>query len=309
MEPKQIGTHGKGERMEEKPRKGEAADGSSSDGKTEVKICPACGAENAPSMKFCGNCGSKLPEQNHVEKAEQIAKSVDSQPKVSAKAKKPKTGLIVGVVIAAVAVVAIVAVALSQTVFSPLAKADKLYESGSYAEALEIYKTVDESDDVNAKIRNCRYNLFIDYLAEHGPYKTSDSDVTWIVEGYSNGDIKCSVQSQVSGSAAVGSDSSWVMTIHKDSTTADLSASEKIKILSQSINETASGKIDLPSYTYGKNITMDSYSNSGTTAGTSLVKSNSGVVKKMIQKGILGAISWCPVQELTLSDIGFTSLN
>ena len=266
-------------------------------------ICPKCGTENGPGMKFCGNCGTELGDN-----AAQPAPAKGLQKPQSSKSKKSKKGLVVAIVIAIVAIAAITAT-LFMTVLSPQAKADKLYEKGSYAEAMEIYQTLDRSDEIDAKMSDCRYNLFVNHLVVDGPYKTTEGEgVTWTVEGYANGDIKCSLQQKYNGGVTAGSEASYIITIHHGSTTADFSASEKIKILSQSMNESGSGKLDLPSYSYGKDITLDSYSNTGTTAGGSLIKSNGSVVTKMIQKGLKGALN-ARAGGAMLSDLGFTNLS
>lgn len=74
------------------------------------------------------------------------------------------------------------------------------------------------------------------------------------------------------------------------------------------MSESGSGKIDLPSYYFGKEITLDEYENSGTTAGVSFIKSNSGVVSKMIQKGIRGALA-ASGADTSLADLGFSGLS
>ena len=155
---------------------------------------------------------------------------------------------------------------------------------------------------------DCRYQTFLSYLLSAGPYKTSQGDVTWTVEGYSDGDIKCSLSGNVAEASYVGFDEQWSLTIHHGETSADYSASCKAKILGRTINETGSGKLDLPSYAYGKEITFDDYENTGTTTGTTLIKKNSGAVAKMIQKGLLGALGESGT-EATLADLGFTGLS
>ena len=105
--------------------------------------------------------------------------------------RRVKKPLIIGVAVVAIAAAAI----LGMSVFSPQAKADKLYEQGSYAEALEAYEQV-RSDNNAAKMSDCRYQLFLGYLLSDGPYKTSQGEVTWTVEGYSNEDIKVLAQRQ-----------------------------------------------------------------------------------------------------------------
>lgn len=110
------------------------------------------------------------------------------------------------------------------------------------------------------------------------------------------------------GGVTAGNEMSYIITIHHGSTTADFSASQKIKILGQSMNESGSGKLDLPSYSYGLDVTLDSYGNTGTTAGASMIKSNGSVVSKMIQKGLKGAIS-ARAAGATLADLGFTNLS
>lgn len=266
-------------------------------------ICPKCGTENDPGMKFCGNCGTELGDD-----VARPAPAKGQQKPQSSKNKKPKKGFVIAIAIAVAAVAAITAI-LFMTVLSPQAKADRLYEEGSYAEAMEIYQTLDRSDEIDAKMSDCRYNLFVSHLVADGPYKTTEGEsVAWTVEGYANGDIKCSLQQKYNGGVTAGNEMSYIITIHHGSTTADFSASEKIKILGQSMNELGSGKLDLPSYSYGKDVTLDSYSNTGTTAGASMIKSNGGVVTKMIQKGLKGALN-ARAGGATLSDLGFTNLS
>lgn len=216
--------------------------------------------------------------------------------------RRVKKPLIIGLAVVAIAAAAILVI----TVFSPQAKADKLYEQGSYAEALEAYEQV-RSDNNAAKMSDCRYQLFLGYLLSDGTYKTSQGEVTWTVEGYSNEDIKCSLSGNVAEKSYVGFDEQWSITIHKGDTSADYSASCKAKILGKTINETGSGKLDLPSYTYGKEITFDDYENTGTVTGTTLIKKNSSTVAKMIQKGLIGALQESGT-DATLADLGFTSL-
>ena len=141
-----------------------------------------------------------------------------------------------------------------------------------------------------------------------GPYKTSQGEETWTVEGYSNGDIKYSLGGNVAEKSHVGFDKQWYITIHKGETSADYSASCKAKVLGKTINETGSGKLNLPSYTYGKEITFDDYENTGTVTGTTLIKKNSSTVAKMIQKGLIGALRESGT-DATLADLGFASLS
>lgn len=157
-------------------------------------------------------------------------------------------------------------------------------------------------------MKDCRYWLFVDYLLAEGPFKTSEGGVTWTVEGFSNGDIKASVSGDATGNYNVGMEQSWVVAVHHDETSADFSASEKWKVLYRTMSESGSGKIDLPSYYFGKEITLDEYENSGTTAGVSFIKSNSGVISKMIQKGIRGALA-ASGTDTSLTDLGFSGLS
>lgn len=230
-------------------------------------------------------------------------KSSSITEKSTSKKTRSKKPLIIGAAVVAVTIVAILGV----LVLSPQAKADRLYEQGSYAEALEAYKALG-SDENAAKMSDCRYQTFLGYLLSAGPYKTSQGDVTWTVEGYSDGGIKCSLSGNVAEASYVGFDEQWSITIHHGETSADYSASCKAKILGRTINETGSGKLDLPSYTYGKEITFDDYENTGTTTGTTLIKKNSSTVAKMIQKGLLGALGESGT-EATLADLGFTGLS
>jgi hypothetical protein len=244
-----------------------------------------------------------------VESSSEEIVVADGEEPVAPETTAPKkgTGRLPVIAGAAVAVVAIVAVVLSMTVFSPQTKADKLYEQGSYAEALEAYTAIGDEDKNGAKMSDCRYWMFVNWLLAEGPYKTSEGDNTWTVEGFTNGDIKVSLSGSVSGSTYAGMDDSWVIAIHHGQTSAEFSASCKVKLLSKISNETGSGKIDLPSYTYGKVVTLDDYEASGNFAGSSFIRSNSGAVSMMIQKGLVGALTSSGTGT-TLSDLGFTGL-
>ncbi len=212
------------------------------------------------------------------------------------------------VIVGAAAAIAVAAVALAATIFSPQAKADKLYEQGSYAEALEAYESIGNESKNGEKMSDCRYQLVLDYLLTNGAYIASEGGATWTVEGFSNGDIKCSLAGNLSEKASIGLESSMVIIVHRGNTVADLTASFKWKVLNRTLSETGSGKIDLPSYTYDKDITLDDYENSGNTTGSSVIKSNSGMVAKMIKKGFLGAVN-ASGTGATLADLGFTSLS
>ena len=267
--------------------------------------CSNCGQKSASSLKYCGNCGARLDGAAASTEPMQVKGSCEQPCSEGPAGSKRVPAAVVTIGLVAVAAVAVV---LYMTMFSPQARADRLYKEGSYVEALELYQSIGQTDKNDDKMSDCRYNMFVSYLMEKGPYETSDSSGNaWTVEGYANGDIKCSLSGAVAGNQYGGLESSWVITIHRGSTTADLNVSEKMKILGQSLSETGSGKIDLPSYTYGKDIVFDTYSNTGTTAGSSLIKSNSGCVSKMIQKGFSGAADWSKTG-VTLADLGFESL-
>lgn len=250
------------------------------------------------------NQGTTEPEENTDNEISLLENNPIDPPAMIASKKWPNKKLIA---IAAATAAFVIAVILSLTVFSPQANADRLYKQGSYAEALETYKTINSKSN-ETKMKDCRYWLFVDYLLTAGPFKTSEGGVTWTVEGFSNGDIKVSVSGDVTGNYNVGMESSWVITIHHGETSADFSASEKWKVFYRTMSDSGSGKIDLPSYFFGKEITLDEYENSGTTAGVSFIKSNSGVVSKMIQKGIRGALA-ASGTDTSLADLGFSGLS
>lgn len=250
------------------------------------------------------NQGTTEPEENTDNEISLLENKPIDPPAMFASKKWPNKKLIA---IAAATAAFVIAVILSLTVFSPQAKADRLYKQGSYAEALETYKTINSKSN-ETKVKDCRYWLFVDYLLTAGPFKTSEGGVTWAVEGFSNGNIKVSVSGDVTGNYNVGMESSWVITIHHGETSADFSASEKWKVFYRTMSDSGSGKIDLPSYYFGKEITLDEYENSGATAGVSFIKSNSGVVSKMIQKGIRSALA-ASGTDTSLADLGFSGLS
>lgn len=233
----------------------------------------------------------------------------DSTNKDSSPLAKLKNKKVVIPIVAVIAIAAIAIFALSSTVFSPQTKANQLYEEGSYAEALEIYETLESSEEIEAKISDCHYWLFVDYLLDNGTYKTHDSAGSYTVEAFSNGDIKCSRNVEGSGYGA-SVNGQWTIVIHHGETNADFTASNSIQILRATTHETGSGTIDLPSYTYGKEITYDDLQSSGTTAVSS-ISPNADVVTTMIKTGFQGAInkSVSANTKVTLADLGFTSLS
>lgn len=255
------------------------------------------------------------PEEMHIKEgelapAEELTTIDKDGIQVSGSTSKKPGRKLLAVIMGGSAVLVIAIIVLSMSVFSPQAKADKLYEQGAYAEALKAYEEIGDENKNGSKMSDCRYWAFIDYLLANGPYETSaedGTDVTWTVEGYSNGDITCTVSGGMNGNS-IGADTQFAMTIHHSETNADFSASSKILILYISSIETGSGTIDLPSYSYGKTINFDRYENSGNSSNNSYIKKNSGVVTKMIQKGLLAALN-ASGTGAGLSDLGFTNLD
>ncbi len=270
--------------------------------------------EENPEETIADNELPNVPEEAHAEEEKPSLEEETSDSGISeveigntSPRKAPSKKLIATIARGIAAVIVVIAV-LSMSALSPQAKADELYGQEKYAEALKAYKEIGDEDKNGTKMSDCRYWLLVDYLLDNGPYTTtaSDSDVSWTVEGYSNGDITCTSSGGVSGSRT-GANIQFAITIHHGETIADFTASSEFKFYGLNTVETGSGKIDLPSYSYGKKITFEQYEHTGTTSNYSFIKGNSGAVKKMIQEGLLGALG-ASGTDTGLSDLGFTNL-
>ena len=144
----------------------EALDGVDPEGDSDSAV--AEGAENigktaeGPSSPLDEKAGTNS-NSDLVESSSEEIVAADSEEPVAPEAAAPKksAGKMPVIAGAVVAVVAIVAVVLSMTIFSPQTKADKLYEQGSYAEALEAYMAIDDEDKNGAKMSGCRYWMFV----------------------------------------------------------------------------------------------------------------------------------------------------
>lgn len=291
----------------------EPIDNNDSESHDDMVISPKYETSGSKAISNCdrphsedleGVVGSKDSPTSTCEN--ESAHEASELPKQTSKDARFKKKPLLFAIIGAVVIVIVIVIVLAMTVFSPENKADRLFEQESYAEALKIYDSLASSDSIEAKKSQCRYFMFVEYLQAKGPYKTQESDVGWRIEGYGNGDIKCSVSTNFTEESYVGFQYDIIMTIHYDNTSADLSGSFKMKVLSSIASENASGKLDLPSYTYGKNITWDSYSNTGSTTN-SFLKSNSGTIQKIIQTGLKPALN-ASGTGATLKDLGFKQL-
>lgn len=211
--------------------------------------------------------------------------------------RKPHVKILVGV---------LCAVVLGLIVVLPSILTNVLLGSNNYSAALRIAKSIPWVSDRKEIISECRYGLFSDYLVKNGDYSTGGSP-EWKVVGYDNGDIVCTVDGNTTESLYASAQVSLVLTIHRGESTADLTGSSKVRILNQTVEENASGRLNLSSYNYGDEVVWDSYSNTGTAAGT-LLKKNGGMLEKIIRNGLAGALTESGTGA-TLADLGFANLS
>lgn len=211
--------------------------------------------------------------------------------------RKPPVKILVGV---------LCAVVLGLIVILPSILANVLLGSKNYSAALQIAESVPWVSGREEIISECHYGLFSDYLVKNGDYSTGGIP-EWKVVGYDNGDIVCTADVNTSESLYASSQVSLVLTIHRGESTADLTGSSKVRVLNQTIEENASGRLNLSSYNYGDEAAWDNYSNTGTAAGTMLQK-NGGMLEKIIRNGLQGALAESGTGA-TLADLGFKNLS
>lgn len=210
--------------------------------------------------------------------------------------RKPPVKILVGVLCAAV---------LGLIVVLPSILTNVLLGSKNYSAALQIAKSVPWVSGREEIISECHYGLFSDYLVKNGGYSTGGSP-EWKVVSYDNGDIVCTVDGNKVISLNASVQVSLVLTIHRGEPTADFTGSSKIRVLNQTIEENASGRLNLSSYNYGDEAAWDNYSNTGTTAGT-ILKKNGRMLEKIIRNGLQGALTESGTGA-TLADLGFKKL-
>lgn len=198
------------------------------------------------------------------------------------------------------------AVVLGLVIVLPSILTNVLISSGNYSSALQIAESIPWVTGRKEKMSECHYGLFLDYLVENGGYSTG-SEPEWKVVGYEGGDIVCTVDVNSSESLYASSQVSLVLTIHRGESTADLTGSSKVRVLYQTIEENASGRLNLSSYNYGDEAAWDNYSNTGTAAGT-MLKKNGGMLEKIIRNGLQGALTESGTGA-TLADLGFENLS
>lgn len=198
------------------------------------------------------------------------------------------------------------AIVLGLAIVLPSILTNALISSGNYSSALQIAESVPWVTGRKEKMSECHYGLFLGYLVENGGYSIG-SEPEWKVVGYEGGDIVCTVDVNSSESLYASSQVSLVLTIHRGQSTADLTGSSKVRVLYQTIEETASGRLNLSSYSYGDEVAWDNYSNTGTAAGT-MLKKNGGMLEKIIETGLQGALTESGTGA-TLADLGFKSLS
>lgn len=190
-------------------------------------------------------------------------------------------------------------------------KADNLFDEGSYQEALEIYESLESSDEINSKESDCRYWLFSEYVREKGGVTKNYSGKYYkvSVEARENGDLKCRYESDISaGSSSMLTELALSISYHQ--TEAELQGRANTNIGYASLSEKGTGVLDLGTYSLGSQVKWDDYSAGGmrvdghaTTSGKGGISNNSSDLRNLISgvKDILAESG----TNATLSDLGF----
>ena len=205
-------------------------------------------------------------------------------------------------------------------------KADKLYESNLYAEALEIYDTLanKDSEEVSSKISDCQFWLFIDYVRENGSITIERSGhstalpMTTKVEARESGEIKLTYidsayTSLPSSNTGISDVTTYTLSIPHEGKEATIEAEYRSTTSGAKATQTAKGILDIGTYKIGDTITWDDYTDNvstgtgfSTSLGVNVLETNAKDVQKMIND-----LSNCLVKSGTgckLKTIGFDKL-
>lgn len=190
-------------------------------------------------------------------------------------------------------------------------KADRLFDEGSYREALELYESLEPSDEISLKEADCRFWLFVEYAREKGgvtkDYPGKNYKVS--VEARQDGNLKCRYESDLSVSSS-GMLVELDLSISYHQAEAELQGRANTNIGYASLGEKGTGVLDLGTYSLGSQVKWDDYSASGmridghaTTSGKGLISDNSSDVRSLVS-GIKDILIESGTSA-TLSDLGF----
>lgn len=216
-------------------------------------------------------------------------------------------------------------------------KANELYESGSYREALEAYEALENpSDEVAAKMDDCRLWLFVDYVRDEKEIRisgtkapVSDTLINFTVTASESGEISVERFTQQASTIAVV-ETRYDISIPHQSNTATITGeySEEgigghrdfviggttFRMESSDFLQNAEGSIDLGQYEYGDKVEWDTDTNqyqegdkaATTNLGRDELGNNADIVSDSIKA--LGEAMADSGTGCTLKTIGFDRL-
>lgn len=194
-------------------------------------------------------------------------------------------------------------------------EAADLMAEGSYREALEIYSDLEQDEEVENAMSECRYFLFLDYLKQEGgaTYTAPDKSYTVSVGKSGENGLQCTYSLKTEDSIYASMGQTLVMAITHGGGDATLNASAEMNILNGKTKEKATGKLNLLDYTEGKQVEWDSISSetidihgNPSTVEPSLLANNAEMIKRAVNG--LESIAKKSGTEVTMADFGFVNL-
>ena len=194
-------------------------------------------------------------------------------------------------------------------------EAGDLMAEGSYQEALEIYASLEQDEEVAKAMSECRYFLFLDYLKQEGgaTYSAPDKSYTVAVGKSGESGLQCTYSLATEDSIYASMGQTLVVAITYGKSDATLNASAQMNILNGKTQEKATGKLNLLEYVEGDEIewdsvsseTIDIHGNPNTTDPT-LLASNAEMIKRTVCG--LESVAKKSGTEVTMADLGFANL-
>ena len=194
-------------------------------------------------------------------------------------------------------------------------EAADLMAEGSYQEALEIYSGLEQDEEVEKAMSECRYLLFLDYLKQEGgaTYTAPDKSYTVSVGKSGENGLQCTYSFKTEESIYASMGQTLVVAVAYGDSDATLNASAEMNILNGKTKEKATGKLNLLDYTEGEQIEWDSISSetidihgNPNTVEPSLLSNNAEMIKRAVNG--LESIAKKSGTEVTMADFGFANL-
>ena len=201
-------------------------------------------------------------------------------------------------------------------------EADKLYKKKRFDEALELYEELDSTEEVEEKKSDCRFHLFIDYVAAKGGIEFADTGesgetITYSIKAFRNGRIVLVYRKQ-SHDEKVQPQTTYDFTIDidRDEGTAELEGSyTDVDTSSGIVTQAGVASLDLEDYSYDKSVVWEITSDETLMLDGSIVPMGADMLTP-----VSGSQIEYMVRELakaaedsqtgcTIQDIGFTGLD